>query len=134
MILVALAALSLAGAILQFVDFSSKIYSSSREIYESSSVALTVNEEIGKAVKNWRMTQKLRWPLDHNDPRLSPATRQNPDDAELNDLCGTFQKIASELKIRLNSLKVQGNHQRWDIFRQAIKGAWAEKDFNLLTR
>lgn len=133
MALEAVAALSLAGTIIQFVDFSSKIFSKSRELYESSSRALTVNEEIEKAVEELNtLTVKLEQPL--NQSGSSPSSRRPVEDPALNELCGTCRKIAKELQTRLNALKGQGKHQRWDSFRQAIKGAWAEKDIDALMK
>jgi hypothetical protein len=41
-----LTALSLAGTIVQFVDFWSKLLLSGRELYKSGTGSLTVNDEI----------------------------------------------------------------------------------------
>jgi hypothetical protein len=56
-----LAALSLAGTIVQFVDFGSKLLATGRELYKSTNGSLTVNDEIELVTSDLlAITLKLR--------------------------------------------------------------------------
>src|SRR6202035_4051874 len=90
------------------------------QLHESSCRALTVNEEIEKAVQEFNnLTVKLQRP--QSDPVLD-------------DLCATCRRIAIELLARLNNLKVKESGHRWESFRRAIRGAWTEKDIETLMK
>ena len=90
------------------------------QLHESSCRALTVNEEIEKAVQEFNnLTVKLQRP--QSDPVLD-------------DLCATSRTTPVELLARLNNLKVKESGQRWESFRQAIRGTWTEKDIEALMK
>jgi hypothetical protein len=56
-----LTALSLAGTVVQFVDFRSKLLLAGRELYKSTTGSLTVNDEIELVTSDLlAITQKLR--------------------------------------------------------------------------
>lgn len=50
-----LTALSLAGTIVQFVDFGSKLLVECHQLYKSKSGSLTVNDELSLATEDLRM-------------------------------------------------------------------------------
>jgi hypothetical protein len=61
MLLDPLSALSLAGTVVQFVDFASKILKKGREIYSSASGSLAMNEELGIVTNDLlRLTERLK--------------------------------------------------------------------------
>jgi hypothetical protein len=117
-----LTAFSLAGTICQFVDFSCKVLSTTRHVYNSYDGDLTVNTELGLVASEIQhLTAKLTRPL-HSTGRLSP------DEQALKDLCQACNKVAAELIGKLNGLKVQGQHHLWQSFRVAIQSAWSRED------
>ena len=61
MLLDPLSALSLAGTVVQFVDFTIKVMTKGREIYNSTSGSLAVNEELEIVTNDLlRLTERLK--------------------------------------------------------------------------
>jgi hypothetical protein len=101
-----LAALSLVGTVLQFVDFGSKIISNGHHIYRSADGALseTIELEIittDLAELNTRLRQSLRL--------AGMIGCLNKTEQTLEDLCNGCRSVSKELLMRLNGLKVRGN-------------------------
>lgn len=105
----ALAALSLASTIVQFVDFSIKIVSKGFKIYHSGDGSLSENNDLEIVVNDLVLLQA----------RLQCATTgsdtDNPfsDEASLLSLRTTANELAANLLDRLNMVKAQGKHRRW---------------------
>lgn len=123
-----LTALSLAGTICQFVDFSCKVLSATRHVYNSYDGDLTVNRELGLITNEIQdLTAKLTRPM----PSTGPLS---PDEQKLKDLCVACNKVAAELIEKLNSLKARGQHQAWQSLQVAVQSAWSRQDLNDLIR
>ena len=124
-----LTALSVAGTIVQFVDFGSKLVSRSQELYRSSNGNLSVNEELSLITTTLlKLITKLRRPL-----ALEELTTSDGDDYQaLTALCDSCAQLAEELLTRLQSLKISGKFKMWRSIQQAIKSCWAEKDLDSL--
>jgi hypothetical protein len=113
------AALSLAGTIVQFVDFSSKMVSSGLELYQSSTGALEINDQIDLVATDLSaLVRKLRH-------------EQNINDA-FEKICEEATKIANELLVRLGKLRVKGKHRAWDSMQQALKNVWSKEEVTSL--
>jgi WD40 repeat protein len=112
-----LAAIGLAGNIIQFVDFGGKLISKTAEIYKSGAGALVENVDIETTT---------------NDLALLSATLQgsadSADDTALRELCQSCNIVAKRLLSALNKVKVQGNKQKWKSFRKALRSVWSEED------
>jgi hypothetical protein len=129
-----LTALSLAGNIVQFIEFGSKLLSQSRELYRSSRGSLAADHELHLVTSDLRaLVLKLR--NDASSPRPSGF---QPDAEETSSnfskVCNEAIALAEEILSRLNGLKVTGKHRAWASFRQAIKAAWSEKEKDNLTK
>jgi hypothetical protein len=115
----ALTALSLAGTIVQFVDFSVKILTSSREIYTSTTGSLTCNNEINLVTEDLlAIIAKLR-----HDESLSE---------NFEHICREATKVAQDLVKRLDGLKLKGKAGVWNTFGQAVKSAFTKSEINEL--
>jgi hypothetical protein len=127
-----LTALSVAGTIVQFVDFGTKILRSSYSIYKSTSGALPVNDELEILTQDFAVLAiKLRRPLFADQvPMNELLTGQ---DLALQDLVDNCVRVADKLLTRLNGLKIQGRHQVWRSLQQAIKSAWTQNEVKELT-
>ncbi|OCL07618.1 hypothetical protein AOQ84DRAFT_222678 [Glonium stellatum] len=122
-------ALSCAGTIVQFVDFSTRILSRTYELYKSPNSIITVNQELDLVATDlFQLSQKLR--VSVRDV-TAPDTE---DERMLENLCLASSEIATELTTRLNDLRVQGKHRKWKSFQQAIKSVWSERDIMELTQ
>src|SRR4051812_46224868 len=118
-----LTALSLAGTVVQFVEFGTKVLKGSRQFYTSASGALLVNEELELITKDLsELTFKLRRPLTHD--HFTPSAGELEEYRDLGALCHRCRTIAEKLIVRLNGLKVEGKQQAWKSFQHAIKAAW----------
>jgi hypothetical protein len=109
-----LSAASLAAAILQFVDFGSKIIVSGYETYRSTHGATEENVDLDY------LTQK---PYRFQD-RLSTSSNQLAhNDQELQKLAQKCSYIAGDLLVLLDSLKVkdQGLVRNWEALRQSCR-------------
>ncbi|KAI9762718.1 MAG: hypothetical protein M1840_001185 [Geoglossum simile] len=129
-----LSALSVAGTIVQFVDFSSRVLSRTHELYRSSE-ALSVNQDLDLVSADlFQLSQRLSTPI-RGATTLSPATASMTEDEKLlQKLCSVCSEISVELSTRLSSLRVRGEQKKWESFRQAVKSVWSERDIQELMR
>ncbi|KAF8850535.1 hypothetical protein BDZ45DRAFT_696655 [Acephala macrosclerotiorum] len=124
-----LTALSLAGTIVQFVDFGSKLVSRSQELYRSSNGSLTVNEELDLVTQTLlKIVAKLQRPQGSE-----VLTGSGADDySSLVELCCSCTQVAEDIIAKLENLKITGKPRRWRTLKHAIKSCWTEKDLDAL--
>jgi hypothetical protein len=141
-----LSALSVAGTIVQFVDFSAKLIFKSHKLYESSNGALVENLELQAIAESMAgMQRKIKAAREEIGPVYSPVfldgrqrsrkptkeeqlmvqiRREN--DKELRSVCQQCAIVAEELIYALDSLKVRGTNRKWGSFRVALQSIWDE--------
>lgn len=134
-----LSALSVAGTIIQFVDFGTKMLSSGMELYKSTKGSLTVSEELELVVGDLQAVfEKLRA---NADPEKSIPSAPSPQsEAEIDEhrdsfleICNNATLIAEELLRKLNELKVKdGKNRVWQTLRAAIRTAWSKNEISAL--
>ena len=110
-------AISLAGNIAQFIDFSCKLFSASKSIYTSKSGLSNDGEDLHTLTAN----------LQSISGKLKPVPLQSPKSNvsdELQDLALRCDNIATELLTVLNKLALRDKHSRWDSFYAALKTTW----------
>jgi N-terminal domain on NACHT_NTPase and P-loop NTPases len=110
-----LSALALASAVVQFVDFSSKLISKFRELYTSGG-ALPENGDLEQTTEN---LSNLSETLATAHQPKSHTTSISKDELAVQKLAFSCQEVASELLALLRDLKLQGTHQKLQSFRQA---------------
>jgi flagellar motility protein MotE (MotC chaperone) len=121
-----MSALSLAGNIVQFVDFSSKIVSKGRRIYLSAEGALPKNLELEVVANDLsQLAARLR------TDGLNKAT-PSEEETSLKIISDECSKIAKELLKRLDKLKVKSDakHRGWKSLRQALKSVWNKEELD----
>jgi hypothetical protein len=97
-------ALSLAGTIIWFVDFSSKVLSQTRQLYVSQAGALPVNQELELVTSDlFALSQKL--------PDVELESPETQEGKALRKLAVSCSEIAVELSTKLNGLKVDAKHK-----------------------
>ncbi|CZR66945.1 uncharacterized protein PAC_16845 [Phialocephala subalpina] len=133
-----LIALSLAGTIVQFVDFGSKLISDCCQLYKSSHGTLDVNEQLGLTTADLQsVVSKLRGssnlvPDEHHQEDAEVHTCQED---SFQQICDEAAQIAEELLNRLDRLKVkEGEYRRWKCLKAAVKSAWSKDEIVRLTR
>ncbi len=125
MVLDPLTAFSVAGTVVQFVDFSLKIFAKSRQIHKSAEGATEINQQLA----DW--AQDLRNLVTKLDRPLRPAENLgnlSEDEKRLQEICIACSKIAQSMIDRLNQLKPPRKGKAWDSFKQAIKVAWSQEE------
>lgn len=128
MVLEGIAALSLASSIVQFVDFGCRLFSESKDLYESSSGSLR-EDEVLKEVANslTRMTNDLTsssW--DHHGPSSSIS--------DFVSIAQSCQEIGNKILDALNQLntgRVQGKRQ---CLRKTFERVWKYDKINDMVR
>ena len=121
-----LSAVSLAAAILQFVDFGSKILVSGYEIYHSAQGATEENVDLEY------LTKRI---YEFQDQLSTPPTPLTRSAQQLQKLAQECSYIAGDLLVLLDKLKVKekGVIRTWDTLRQSCrlvlkKGEIAKKE------
>jgi hypothetical protein len=120
-----LSALSLAGTVIQFVDFSSKLISTTREL--QSTCELDVHTQAAVAANDvLDYSTKLRQPLS-----LARVSRRlTEDEAALDALCLGCIELADSFLKRLNKLKIPEEDRRytWPSLRVALRSMWKTRE------
>ena len=113
-----LSALSLASAIVQFLDFGVKLVAETSQIYRSTTGTLNENAELEDATEKIdRLNSKI---LEQNDVGAAEAVSE--DESILHELARKSKVIANELLTLLQDLKVKsaGKSRKWESFRKAV--------------
>lgn len=109
-----ISAISLAGTVVQLVDFSIKIVSKLSELYRSGSDGLIENQSIDKATKDLtKLNDQLK------DSSVS--------DSDLQELCKASGDAADELLTALSKIKVDGKGRTLQSFRKALRSIWSKE-------
>ena len=111
-------ALGLASSVIQIVDFSCRLVSKGQNIYKSAdgSTATNIDTEIVAHDLDLLNSQLQR--SFHESTYTEPLSKE---DQSLVDLCWKCSDLSSELKAKLDKLKVTGRHRKWKSARQALK-------------
>ena len=118
MALESLAALSLAGNIVQFVDFGCRLFSKSRELYGSSDGILAENVELEDIANSLTALSKgLK-------VGSSQTQKESIDYITLRSLAKDCESIATALLEALRELKVKDPQKKLQCFRTALKRIW----------
>jgi hypothetical protein len=123
MVLDPLSALSLAGNVVQFIDFTSSILSESRRIYQSGAessdnIAL---ESVADSLRDFSTRLKLK-------PPNEDASLLNGPDEKVFAVLGSCEEVASELLQAVQRVKPKdGLHRKWNSFRQALATVWQKE-------
>ena len=123
-------AISLASAIVQFVDFSGKLISKSYQLYHSTNGALQENEELEKIISDVR---SLNRGVISNVKSKDDKTSVSKDERSLEILAAECQKIADELLRVFGDLKVPQPHHKWSSINKAVATAWNKSKIEELT-
>lgn len=126
-----LAAIGLAGNIVQFLDFSVKLLKQSHDIYRSTLGASDDIVDAEIAIKDlMHATQRLRISL-HPPETSSTLTAAETSLDELRQRC--FETGQEFLKL-LNKLTIKGHCTRWKSIKLALAKEWKDGTFKELER
>lgn len=114
-----LAAVGLAGNIVQFVDFSGKLISKSKQLYHHGT--LDENVDIETATKHLVVLNKK-----FKEDAISVGDRT------LQNLALSCQNAANDLLKALDKVKVKDKQQKWESVRKALRSVWSKDEIDLL--
>lgn len=112
-----LTAISLAGNIAQFIDFSCKLFSASRSIYTSNSGLSSDREDLHALTTNLQSISAKLKPVPLQSAKFNVSN-------ELQDLALRCDNIATELLAVLKKLALKDKPSKWDSFHAALKTMW----------
>lgn len=117
-----LAAVSLAGNIIQFIEFGTRLLSTTKELYRSSAGSLTVHDEIELVTTDLSI--------------LVAKLKQNWTDEPSNfrKICDEAASVATEIVTKLGTMKVkkEGKYRELRSFRAAVTQIWSGKELEVL--
>ena len=129
-----LRALSIAGNIVQFVEFGSKLLSQTQELYLSSRGLLAADHELHLVTSDLRaLILKLR--NDASPPE--PGGLQHDAEeisSDFGEVCDEAIALAGDILTRLDGMKVTGKHRAWKSLKQAIMASWSQRETENLTQ
>jgi hypothetical protein len=122
-----LTALSLAGTVIQLVDFGSEIFSTAYELHKSATGALSANDEIKTITSDLlALTIKLRRSFYSSEALFTQEEQTLANNFER--ICNEALGVADEILQRLDRLKVKGQYRAWKSFQQAAKAVWSKAE------
>jgi hypothetical protein len=125
-----LTVLSIAGNVVQFVDFASKLVSKGYRIYTSAQGGPPENEQLQTLTEDMRdiavkLDRSLALELQGPINQRTQSEPHSNEDLALKMLCQKCCSLANELLEQLEKLKVRGKkHREWRSFRQALKAVY----------
>jgi hypothetical protein len=125
-------ALSVAGAVVQFVDFASKIVSKGWRLYRSPDGALLEHRVFELTTRDLiSLVKRLRNSLPKESSKsLNQGDRGDQGDQALAALCERCTSAGDTVLAGLKALKIKGKNSPWKSFRQALKIVWDTEELN----
>jgi hypothetical protein len=131
-----LSALSVAGTVVQFVDFCFKLFSHSKELYQSATGRLTADEELVLVTTDLKAVviriQRAAFP-NQSDTSRCPEGEEEAHQNTLGQICDDTSKVASELLAKLDKLKLDASdrkYRRWKTLSQAVNTLWSKEEID----
>jgi hypothetical protein len=131
MVLDPLSAIGLAGNIVQFVDFSYKLFSQTQEIYSSATGASKDTEDIfGITIHLRQLCEKLS-----SSTHISRSSGlYSHDNDSLRTLSRDSLAAADEMIAALNNIRSQGTQSKWSSFRLCLKTVWKQSKIDRMEK
>jgi hypothetical protein len=131
-----LTALSIAGNIIQFVDFGSHLLGRAGALYRSPTGSLSFHDELQIVTTD---LQTLVIKIQKSLPSANSQDSQDQEDTDgwssFKRICDEAAKVADELVGRLARLKVQdGKHRRLRSLKHAVDSLWSDKEIAALLK
>lgn len=123
MVLEAVAAVSLASAVVQFVHFTTKVASKSREYHTIADGAIKEHIQLGDYADSFA---RLGERLENSKASLPGRKDLSVEERALLDVAQRCQSICRGITDTLSGLVKSGNNRKFASFRQALKAVWSE--------
>ena len=123
-----LAALSLAGNIVQFIDFGCRLFAKSQELHRSATGVAAEDDQLAIIARSLR---RFSQDLEVTSPSDGGQSSQAFDLEGLVDEC---KRVANDLLGALDQLKSTRARNKWRCLRDSLKRVWKEERINSLAR
>ncbi|XTI93234.1 hypothetical protein V2W45_1430275 [Cenococcum geophilum] len=138
MVLEPLSAISLAGNVVQFIDFCSKLLAESWELYRSSAGATASNLELEKTAESLgQLSDRINFSLESRtgatDYQPSTDKATNAEEA-LRNTAISCRRVADDLLKTLHDLRVKGPNKKWQSFLQPLRGIQKKEQIEQMSR
>jgi uncharacterized membrane protein YqiK len=126
-----LSALSIATAVIQFLDFTGKVVSGTWQIYRGQPPEETEpNSDVASITTSLQeVTRSLKASKDKAS--LQPWSSQ---DTAISKLAESCTEVGEQLLALLNRLRAQSERRVWQSFRTALRTIWSDKDIEKLSQ
>jgi hypothetical protein len=131
----AVAALGIAGNVVQFLDFATKLCVTSVEIYQHTNGASASNAHAETLLKSFVETiDEIAADLGKYFTSLNAAfpQAQQQGDTQICSIIKDCQEIASDLLQRFDKLKTSGKPGKWKSFVAGVKWIWRKNELKEL--
>ena len=118
------AALGLAGNIVQFVDFSCKVLQDTKSLYKSTTGASAENDVLEVICRD----------LIHLDNALTVPSAPEAIPDSMRSLASMCREVAGELLGILDKIRVHEPRQKWKSFVQALRSVWKREQIEDLLK
>jgi RecA-family ATPase len=131
-----LSALSLAGNVLQFIDFGTKLFSKAGELYKSTVGSLAANDQLELVTADLRaLVSKLRQSLSSEETQGEIVREDKETWSSFKRVCDEAADVADEIILRLGKLRLQdGKFRRLRSILQAVETLWSEREITSLLK
>jgi len=138
MVLEPLSSISLAGNVIQFIDFCSKLLAEGWELYRSSSGATGLNLELEKAAETLgqfydRINSCFESRIGARGGQPSADKGTKSEDA-LRVTAISCRGVADNLLRILQDLRVKGPTKKWQSFRQPLRGIQKKEKIEAMSK
>ncbi|KAE8441140.1 hypothetical protein EG329_005823 [Mollisiaceae sp. DMI_Dod_QoI] len=114
--------LGIVSAVVQFVDFGTKLVSEGKELYRSANGASKENIELEKIAADLSlMSGKLSLPA-------APHQLFSKDEIELRGIAASCHQVTNELLSMLIGMKLSSTHPKWQSFRRALRSVLKKEE------
>jgi hypothetical protein len=120
-----LTALSLASAVVQFVDFGIKVFSKGNEIHQSATGSSVENTEIND---NTETLHTLLQNIQDSQPNIPSGTKLPSEQESLNRLVWSCRNLGNRLLDLTEKTSAGPNAGRWKSVGAAVSAVWSAKD------
>lgn len=125
-----LSALSIATAVVQFLDFAGTLVSGTWEISRSSFGDTEKNSDLRYITESLQKhNEELRNCL--NQSNVAPFSSQ---DRDIEQLCRQCNEVADRLVTILNRVRSHSKDSKWTSFRAALRTMWSQEEVDTLQK
>ena len=130
----ALAAVGLAGNLVQFIDFTCKLFDQATSIYHSQAGAGQDTQSLQSITKSLEQVSTSLYESAHQKSQSIHSGSSSTQASVLIRLAKDCELAAGELLSALDDLKAEKPESRWSSFRAALKSTWKAPQVEVLEK